>query len=369
MKKKRSVFPRIYGTFLAAAVTFILLDTFVIPKAQTAAAADTGASFVFETQAVSADETEDRAADETGDGYRVYAHGTGGMGTEESEEAAVSSGSTEEGEASAGSAEEDGGTSIEAEAADEPDAGLEPAAEGGWTYSDENISISILEETISDTQVYIADIRVSSAEYLKTAFAQDLFGRNIKETTSDIAESRDAVLAINGDYYGFRDYGYVIRNGILYRETAGDAEDLVIYPDGSFAIADETEVTARQLLDDGAWQVLSFGPALVEDGETSVGIGEEVDQAMTSNPRTAIGMISPLHYIIVVSDGRSDESEGLTLYELAEVLQEQGCEVAYNLDGGGSTTLWFMGEVINQPAGGRSSSSERKVSDIVYFGY
>ena len=89
---------------------------------------------------------------------------------------------------------------------------------------------------------------------------------------------------------------------------------------------------------------------------------------MQSNPRTAIGMITPLHYIMAVSDGRTDASTGLTLYQLAGVMKDMGCVTAYNLDGGGSSTMWFNGEVVNQPTSYGSKISERAVSDIVYIG-
>lgn len=236
------------------------------------------------------------------------------------------------------------------------------------SYSDDDMQISISTQRVSDTDVYIVDVQVSSAEYLKTALANAQFGRNIKQTTSAMATDNNAVLAINGDYYGFHDDGYVIRNGVLYRSTASTGTDaLVVYGDGTLAAADEDQVTAQQLLDDGAWQVLSFGPVLVEDSQIAVSQNAEVDQAKTSNPRTAIGMISPLHYVIVVSDGRTSQSEGLSLYQLAQVFQDQGCTFAYNLDGGGSTTLWFNGSVVNNPTDGHSTG-ERQVSDIVYFG-
>lgn len=92
-------------------------------------------------------------------------------------------------------------------------------------------------------------------------------------------------------------------------------------------------------------------------------------QAMASNPRTAIGIIDENHYIIVVSDGRTSESEGLSLYQLAEVMKSYGAKTAYNLDGGGSSTLYFNGQVINKPTTGGNKISERAVSDIVYIGY
>ncbi|MCD8005398.1 MAG: phosphodiester glycosidase family protein [Oscillospiraceae bacterium] len=237
-------------------------------------------------------------------------------------------------------------------------------------YSDGNITITITEYRENDTTVYVADVVLSSAEYLQTAFAKNAYGKNVTEKTSDISERVGAILAINGDYYGAQETGYVIRNGVLYRSTgSSDNEDLVIYADGSFEIISESDVTAEELLNAGAYQVLSFGPALVQSGKISVTEDEEVGKAKTSNPRTAIGIIDDLHYVFVVADGRTDESEGLSLYELAEFMQSLGVETAYNLDGGGSSTMVFNGEVINNPTSSGKTIKERKVSDIVYIGY
>ena len=94
----------------------------------------------------------------------------------------------------------------------------------------------------------------------------------------------------------------------------------------------------------------------------------EVGRAKASNPRTAIGIIDDLHYVFVVSDGRTNESEGLSLYELAGFFQQIGVKTAYNLDGGGSSTMVFNGEVINNPTTSGSSIKERSISDIIYIG-
>ena len=236
------------------------------------------------------------------------------------------------------------------------------------SYRDGNISIEITEERLGDTTVYLADVRLASADWLKTAFADNTYGRNVTDTTSGIAETADAILAINGDFYGARQSGFVIRGGVLYRSTAKKgAEDLVIYADGSFGIIREAEITAQELLESGAQDVLSFGPALVENGEISVSVNDEVGRAKASNPRTAIAVIDELHYLFVVSDGRTSESEGLSLYELAVYLQSKGAQTAYNLDGGGSSTMVFNGRLVNNPTSGRSIK-ERSVSDIVYIG-
>ena len=227
--------------------------------------------------------------------------------------------------------------------------------------------IQLTEYRIHDTTVYVADVQLSSAAQLKTAFSQNSYGRNVTADTSDTAAAVGAVLAINGDNYGSRERGYVLRNGVLYRDTpAEDQEDLVIYADGSFEIIRESGITAQELLDKGAVQVFSFGPGLVEDGSVAVDASDEVDRAKASNPRTAIGILGENHYVFAVSDGRTDESEGLSLYELAEFLQRLGVQTAYNLDGGGSSTMVYRGTVVNRPTGGHGID-ERAVTDILYI--
>ena len=234
------------------------------------------------------------------------------------------------------------------------------------SYADANVSITIREIRAYASTVYVADVVLSSPEYLQTAFANSVYGRNVTAKTSTIAESANALLAVNGDYYGARESGYVIRNGVLYRSKASrNAEDLVIYEDGTFGIINESEISAQELLDSGAWNVLSFGPALLIDGEIAVDAGDEVGRAKASNPRTAIGIVDELHYLFVVSDGRTNASEGLSLLELAQVLQELGAKTAYNLDGGGSSTMVFQGKVVNNPTSNGRNISERSVSDIV----
>jgi exopolysaccharide biosynthesis protein len=241
------------------------------------------------------------------------------------------------------------------------------------SYEDDNIRISITTRRVENTTVYIADVVLSDPSLLQTGLAGDSFGRNLAEVPSAIAERNGAVFAINGDFFGFREKGYVLRNGYLYRSSSNTrypyGEDLAIMEDGSFRIIDEAVVTAQELEEEGAQQVFSFGPALVNGGEVRVVEGEEVERAQITNPRTAIGIIEPLHYCMVVSDGRTRESHGLSLYQLADLMQELGCDIAYNLDGGGSSTMWFNGKVMNKPTTYGDVFEERIISDIVYIGY
>ena len=238
------------------------------------------------------------------------------------------------------------------------------------SYDNGLVKIEISYMRTLDTDIYVADVTSTDPDCLKTGLADGTFGRNVTDTTSSIAEQNGAILAINGDYYGFRDSGYVVRGGYLYRSTPADdpgQEDLVLYRDGSVGIVNEMDVSAEELCENDARDIFSFGPGLVIDGEISVEKGDEVDRAQVTNPRTAFGVISPLHYLFVVSDGRTKESVGLSLLELAQLLKDLGCVTAYNLDGGGSSTLWFNGRVLNHPTTYGDTIAERKVSDILYI--
>ncbi|CPU64492.1 Exopolysaccharide biosynthesis protein related to N-acetylglucosamine-1-phosphodiester alpha-N-acetylglucosaminidase [Mycobacteroides abscessus] len=243
----------------------------------------------------------------------------------------------------------------------------------GDTYTSDSTIITVSRVTTGsgdDTLTYyVADVVLSDMTDLRSAFAQDAFGTNITETTSDIAADNGAVLAVNGDYYGFRDTGIVIRNGVVYRDE-GAREGLAIYRDGHVEVYDETTTDAQSLVDAGVWNTLSFGPALVEDGEVVAGIDDvEVDTNVGNHsiqgeqPRTAIGVVDENHLVLVVVDGRQEGySRGATTTELARILQDLGATTAYNIDGGGSSTLWFDGEVVNSPSQGR----ERGTSDVLY---
>lgn len=237
-------------------------------------------------------------------------------------------------------------------------------------YDDGQVVISIDAYRSFDSDIYAADIHLSAPTQLRTAFAQDSYGKNVKEQPSETAERVRAILAINGDYYGAQERGYVLRNGVIYRSSrAKGNEDLVIYQDGTFDVIREQDTQLQALLDMGAVQVLSFGPALVKNREVSVQADDLRGKDKTRNPRTAIGRVGELHYLFVVADGRTEASDGLTIPELAEVMEALGAETAYNLDGGGSSCMVFDGRVINHPTTSGNRTREREVSDIVYIGY
>lgn len=245
-----------------------------------------------------------------------------------------------------------------------------------WNYQSDTVSISIKKVSSgsgnSALTYFVADVVVSDATELQNAFAKNQFGRNIIEYTSQIAEDNHAIFAINGDYYGFRTDGIIIRNGVIYRDEPART-GLAFYTDGSMKIYDETQTSAEQMLDNGVWNTLSFGPSLVENGSVVENLGKvTIDKNFGNhsiqgkNPRTGIGIIDNNHFVFIVVDGRSPGySSGIQLTDFAQLFKDLGCTTAYNIDGGGSSTMYFLGRVVNNPLG---ENKERGTSDILFIG-
>lgn len=235
--------------------------------------------------------------------------------------------------------------------------------EGLWEYSDAGVSVRVeqMETQAKNGTVisYVADVQVQDMSSMRALFAKDTAGRNYTEQTDAMAKRAQAVLAINGDYYGYRDSGIIVRNGVLYRNKP-TRECMALYADGSMKVFKEKEMDVEEELAKGLLHTYSFGPGLVIDGEIP---DKYVSDVKKPNPRTAVGMIEPGHFIFLVADGRSNGySNGLSMEELGQMMLDLGCVQAYNLDGGATSEMCFQGETINRPSDGG-----RKTSDILYI--
>lgn len=229
------------------------------------------------------------------------------------------------------------------------------------SYKSGDISVTVTQVQENGVTYYVEDIYLKSITNLRTAFAQDTYGRSIVDRVLNMATQNDAIAAINGDYYGAGTIGVVIRNGELYSDRV-DGDVLVLFYDGTMRTYSETEFDADAVMAQGAYQAWSFGPALLaDDGTALTSFGGGIAGA---NPRTAIGYYEPGHYVFVVVDGRqAGYSNGMSLAQLAQLFEDMGVKVAYNLDGGKTSQMTFGDALVNQPTqGGRTTS------DIIYIG-
>ncbi len=251
---------------------------------------------------------------------------------------------------------------------------------GSWLYVTQDLRVEITryrQATPTKLVWYIADIR-SENEPMKTiTFNEERPGRTngLPET---MAQTHKAVYAQSGDFYSYRvandkRTGIIIRNGeIIYSKTytkpvmaLPSLDNAAFFPSGDMKVFESHEHTAQEYIDMGASDVLAFGPILLRDGV--------INPVMYTNftheePRSAIGIIEPGHYIGMLVEGRTEFSEGCGLKFMAETLYDLGCTDALNLDGGGTAAMVFMGESVELGSGQGVSENARTIPDILAIG-
>jgi len=225
------------------------------------------------------------------------------------------------------------------------------------SYSSPDISITVTENSLGRTTYYLADIYVRDITCFQSALARDTYGSGFRDSIEDMALLNNALLAVNGDYYGNTNEGVVIRNGVIYRANRTDCDVCVLYYDGTMRVMPGSSFSVEDAIAQGAWQAWTFGPALLDlDGSVLTSFSS-TGRIISANPRTAIGYYEPGHYCMIVVDGRG-ESAGISLPDLSQLFYDLGCQAAYNLDGGNSSIMVWNNQVINEPSGGGRESSD-----------
>ena len=256
-----------------------------------------------------------------------------------------------------------------------------------YTYDDSTLRIGISKGRYDDRCDYwVADIVVRDASQLRTAAAGGDFSRPAQKNGIRFAQVVNAVLAINGDFFGSaekRGLSYTVRQGELFKDSLDVAgrwdtrlmDVLLIDEDGDFHVLHQPQAGDIDGTIDGKRILNSFcfGPGLVVDGEVVEDFqGSDIWIDMASEggrQRMAICQAGPLHYKIIASSGNYNNAEmlpntGLKLSEFAQLCAEEGVQTAYNLDGGDSAMLYFHGNRINDY---KPISSVRKLQDVIYF--
>lgn len=270
--------------------------------------------------------------------------------------------------------------------------------EGEYIYSSEDEGLWIY---VSQTSKVIIQRKYDATQPL-TWFEADLYGDldagemlrtvqndpekmgKVRVDATETAKKHNVVFAMNTDYYTYRvavnnnrHTGIVIRDGrILYDDPYTEKQvtnsmfpnlDMLAFmPDGSLKVYHSWEKTAQEFIDEGVQTVYSFGPYLLLDGKVSE---RAYANNENKNPRCAIGMVEPGHYVAIMCEGRLKRSAGVTISYLAKMMRAKGCQVAFNMDGGQTAVMVFMGKQLNQIGaydGGKTNS--RPTSEVLGFG-
>ena len=235
-------------------------------------------------------------------------------------------------------------------------------------YRDETIIVEMDKQRMYDSDVFIAYVKIATPSQIRTAVAGKKMGSSSTNHTSVISKNYNGIVAVNGDYYTKTKAGYIVRMGKTYREKTSKNMDLLLIDElGDFHIIPrghdvQEEGIAVFKSEHEIVNGFFFGPGLVIDGEKQeIPEGYQFDPHQ-KNPRAGIAQLGTLTYALVVVNGRTNDSEGVTMAEFADIMSELGAVQAYNLDGGNSATLAFNGEVYND-----KPQAERSVTDVIYF--
>lgn len=241
-----------------------------------------------------------------------------------------------------------------------------------WVYTSPQLSVDIKKLHNDNLKIwyYVSDIRVKDPAAIKSGMSDESDPVTNRATPGDLAMKYKAIFSTNGDLFVARKTGVIIRNGKLWRNVPSEPI-LAFYPDGTMKVFDPSEKTAQQLLDEGVTNTFAFGPILIRDGAINHSALKK-NPLRPPNPRTGIGMAERGHFISVLVEGRQPGySEGITLDDFALLFQQLGCQTAYNLDGGQSAAMMFMGQPLNSHANdmnGAKWNTYRHVSEILIFG-
>ena len=251
---------------------------------------------------------------------------------------------------------------------------------GRWVYLGRDLQITVTRMTEPSIPLvwFETDIRMRNGEAFRTVQTDPEHPGKKFQYPYVIARQEQFVLGFSDDFFATRmakreTVGIIIRNGeIISRDTyrkeghhLPNLDMMALYPDGSAEVFECCEITAEELLARGAVNVFSFGPILLRDGE----INDMLYSYYRSvEPRHALGMIEPGHYLLLSFQGRTSESRGTTLQRVAETMKQRGVRQALNLDGGNTMALVFRGRMLNKLATYRRKSFVRTVTSLIGIG-
>lgn len=229
-----------------------------------------------------------------------------------------------------------------------------------YTYKSSTLTIKLSRKAVHGISYWVAHIKTASAKQLKSALSNGSYG-GARQTTSDAVASNGGVIGVNGSAFDYATgkpspLGMCIKNGILYGDYMTSYSVMAVKNNGTIYTPAQG-LMGKDLLAAGVKDTYNFGPILIQNGEAQLPWAETEKYY----PRTAVGMVKPNDYVLLVTDTGS--YNGLNHWDMVNIFKSYGCTYAYNLDGGGSATLYFNGKVMNKLIG----NTQRPCADFLYF--
>lgn len=229
-----------------------------------------------------------------------------------------------------------------------------------YTYTSSTLKIDLRKKSMHGVSYWAAKIHISSPSQLRSALSYGTYG-GTRQTTSSAVSSNGGIIGVNGSAFSYQTgkpspLGMCIKNGKIYGDYMTSYSVMAVKKDGTIYTPAQG-LMGKDLLADGVKDTYNFGPVLIKDGKVQPAWSETAKYY----PRTAIGMISPCNYVLLVTNTGS--YTGLNHWDMVNIFLSYGCTYAYNLDGGGSATLYYNGNVMNSLI----SDYQRPCADFLYF--
>ena len=211
-------------------------------------------------------------------------------------------------------------------------------------------------------------MKIAHGSQIRRKLAEDSYSSSVQLYASDMANASNAVVAMNGDFYAFRDLGITVYQRKLYRNNPAQVDSCFFTASGDMLFSRAGELTGegetqRFIEDNDVVFAVAFGPVLVDDGELQYCKGYPIGEINTEYSRSCIAMTDDLHYLLMTINHTPDARPRATINELGRIIFSKNVWKAYTLDGGQTAEIIMMGAPINHVDFGY----ERIVSDIIYF--
>ena len=248
-----------------------------------------------------------------------------------------------------------------------PDISIAP-----WTkvhyYLDETIFAVTWKQAFNGGIYCISEVKIKHPSQLRRFLSGGEYGSGVLQTTTQMSDVVNAVVASSGDYYAFRQQGVIVYDGVVQRVNSRYVQTCYIDDKGDMLFSYPGQLpdkrTAQEFVDENNIRFsLAFGPVLVDNGKYVHTYEYLIGEVQDEYARAAFCQKDELHYLVVTLNTEGSHRCVDDLEGFGRVVESFGVQKAYTLDGGQTGAIAMNDNLMNSVRGG----SQRYISDIFYF--
>lgn len=235
-------------------------------------------------------------------------------------------------------------------------------------YLDETIFAVTWKQGIGGSMYTISEVKISHPSQLRRYLAGGQYGSPVHMETTQMSREVNAVVASSGDFYGFRNHGVIVYDGIVRRVNSRYVDTCYINEEGQMLFSYRGQLpdvkSAQKFVDENNVRFsVAFGPVLVDNGQRIYTSNYVIGEINDEYARAILAEKDDLHYLMIAVNNEMPYGSTQTLDVVANYVEQMGVRNAYTLDGGQTAVIAMNGKLINKVVYG----FQRRISDIIYF--